>query len=120
MVAINGKEYAIVCNMFVLIQFSKRIGEKNLTTALNKLSSIGGAEGIKVEGVDAWAAILFELLLAGAKKTGEALDLSLEDCYETVMDTELILEVSQVITDSMPSAEHSRNAKKKGQKKATA
>jgi len=99
--------------MYVLIQFCKRIGEKNLTNALNKLSSMGGAEGIKVDGVEAWVSMLYELLLAGAKKDGVELDLKIEDCYDTITDFDLITVVSQVIAESMPNQENIRAQKKR-------
>ena len=118
MAQINGKEYALRCDVYTLVQFCKRINEESITAAMAKLSSMGGADGIKVEGVENWAAILFEMLKRGAQKTETDLDLTLEDCYETITDVELIEEAVGIIAESLPAPETMR--KSDGKKKAVA
>ena len=116
MISFKGKEYHLVCNMYVLLQFCKRINENSLTSALKRLSSMGGADGIKVDGLESWSAILYEMLLQGAKVNGTDLDITYEDCFETVLDTELVEEATKVILDSLPNENGARQFKKKATK----
>lgn len=116
MAKINGKEYPLKCDVYTLVQFCKRINEESITKAMNKLSTMGGADGIRVDGVENWAAILFEMLKRGAKKEGVELDLSLEDCYETITDVDLIEEAVSIIAASLPAPETIRSTKGAGKK----
>lgn len=118
MAQINGKEYVLKCDVYTLVQFAKKIGEESITVAMGKLATMGGADGIKVEGVENWATILFEMLKRGAKKTGVELDLTLEDCFETITDADLIEEAVNIISESLPSPETIR--KDTSKKKALA
>ena len=116
MIIFKGKEYDVVCNMYVLHQYCKRIGENNLTKALNSLATIGGADGIQADGIERWSSIFYEMLLAGAKKNGEKLDLTFEDCFDSVLDAELIETVTGVIVASMPNENTVRPSKKKAER----
>jgi hypothetical protein len=111
LVKINGKDYPIECSIYVLVQYCKRIGENSVTVAMSNLSNIGDANGIKADGVENWASILYEMLLRGSKKAGKELDLDIEDCYDTITDVELISTVIGVIASSMPDAETIRKSK---------
>tara|TARA_R110002020_G_scaffold231553_3_gene442751 strand:+ start:45 stop:407 length:363 start_codon:yes stop_codon:yes gene_type:complete len=118
MVKINGKEYTLKSDVYTLVQFCKRINEESITVAMAKLSKMGGPDGIRVDGVENWAAILFEMLKRGAQKTGVELDLTIEDCYETITDVELIEEAVAIIAASLPAPETMRKSKRSGKMKA--
>ena len=120
MAKINGKEYNLRCDVYTLVQFCKRINEESINAAFAKLSKMGGANGIKVEGVETWAAILFEMLKRGAQKGGVELDLTFEDCFETITDVDLIEEATAIMIAALPEPDTIRKGKGAGKQMTAA
>ena len=113
----NGKEYPIACNMFTLIQYTKRVEEQYLNVALSKLQNVMGEGGIEVDALESWATLFHCMLEAGAKKEGQKLDLTLEDCYESTMDVNVVNAVMDALSKGMPITETERPQKETDSKK---
>ena len=105
-VSVEGKEYDLVFNNFVLYKLCKGLGEKNISGAINRLSGMMDKDGgLTVDGLEAFSMLTFEMLSEGARKSKKPIPFSLEDCFNFTSDIEVVNIVSSVFTEGMPAPE---------------
>lgn len=117
-VEIEGKEYDLVFNNFVLYKLCKGLKEpdgeplKTISGAISRLSGMMSEDGsLTVDGLEAFSMLTFEMLSEGARKGKSSIPFTLEDCFNFTSDIEIVNIVSSVFTDGMPAPETQKAGK---------